>query len=59
MPHRIHTAVERVQPDEVILTRSLLLIVHQDLDGLARVKAVVRFLKEIVEGERALFRLEE
>lgn len=47
----------RVLPEEVILTRSLWLIVHQDLAGLARVKAVVRFLKESVEGERALFRL--
>jgi DNA-binding transcriptional LysR family regulator len=47
----------RVLPDEVILTRSLWLIVHQDLADLARVKATVRFLKESVEGERALFRL--
>jgi DNA-binding transcriptional LysR family regulator len=47
----------RVLPDEIILTRSLWLIVHQDLAELARVKAAVRFLKEIVEAERALFRL--
>ena len=47
----------RVLPDEIILTRSLWLIVHQDLAELARVKAVVRFLKETVERERALFRL--
>jgi DNA-binding transcriptional LysR family regulator len=46
----------RVLPD-VILTRSLWLIVHQDLADLARVKAVVRFLKETVERERTLFRL--
>ena len=46
----------RVLP-EVILTRSLWLIVHQDLADLARIKAVVRFLKETVERERALFRL--
>jgi DNA-binding transcriptional LysR family regulator len=49
----------RVLPDEIILTRSLWLIVHQDLAELARVKAVVRFLKELVEGERALFRLNQ
>ena len=48
----------RVLPEEVILTRSLWLIVHQDLAGLARVKAVVRFLKEAVESDRALFRLQ-
>ena len=47
----------RVLPGEIILTRSLWLIVHQDLAELARVKAVVRFLKETVERERALFRL--
>lgn len=47
----------RVLPDEVILTRSLWLIVHQDLADLARIKAVVRFLKEAVEKDRALFRL--
>jgi len=46
-----------VLADEVILTRSLWLIVHQDLADLARVKAVVRFLRETVDGERALFRL--
>ena len=49
----------RVLPGEVILTRTLWLIVHQDLAGLARVKAVVRFLKELVESERALFRLDQ
>jgi DNA-binding transcriptional LysR family regulator len=49
----------RVLPGEIILTRSLWLIVHQDLAELARVKAAVRFLKEIVEENRALFRLNE
>jgi DNA-binding transcriptional LysR family regulator len=48
----------RVLPDEVSLTRSLWLIVHQDLAGLARIKAVVRFIKEEVAAARATFRLE-
>ncbi|MBV8687013.1 MAG: LysR family transcriptional regulator [Alphaproteobacteria bacterium] len=47
----------RVLPDEVALTRSLWMIVHQDLAELARVKAVVRFIREAVEAERALFKL--
>jgi DNA-binding transcriptional LysR family regulator len=47
----------RVLPDEMILTRTLWLIVHQDLAGLARVKAAARFLKETVDRECALFRL--
>jgi len=48
----------RVLPDEVSLTRSLWLTVHQDLAGLARIKAVVRFLKEEVAAARGMFRLE-
>lgn len=47
----------RVLADEVTLTRSLWLIVHQDLADLARVKAVVRFIRDAVEAERALFKL--
>ncbi|HEV2747091.1 MAG TPA: LysR family transcriptional regulator [Allosphingosinicella sp.] len=47
----------RVLPDEVVLTRSLWLIVHQDLAGLARVKAVVRFIRDEVEAARQVFRL--
>jgi DNA-binding transcriptional LysR family regulator len=47
----------RVLPGEVILTRSLWMIVHQDLAELARVKAAVRFLREAVEKDRGLFRL--
>ncbi|HEY0014363.1 MAG TPA: LysR family transcriptional regulator [Allosphingosinicella sp.] len=47
----------RVLPDEVCLTRSLWLIVHQDLAELARIKAVVRFIREEVEGARAVFQL--
>jgi DNA-binding transcriptional LysR family regulator len=54
---REESGLVRVLPDEVILTRTLWLIVHQDLAELARVKAVVRFVKEQVEAERALFRL--
>ena len=47
----------RILADQVTLTRSLWLIVHQDLAELARVKAVVRFIREAVEAERALFKL--
>ncbi len=48
----------RVLADEVKLTRSLWLIVHQDLQSLARVKAVVRFIKEAVQAEPAIFQLD-
>ena len=48
----------RVLPDEVSLTRSLWLTVHQDLAELARIKAVVRFIKDEVEAARAVFRLD-
>jgi DNA-binding transcriptional LysR family regulator len=47
----------RILPAEVALTRSLWLIVHQDLAELARVKAVVRFIRNAVEAERSLFKL--
>ncbi|HEX8258546.1 MAG TPA: LysR family transcriptional regulator [Allosphingosinicella sp.] len=47
----------RVLPGEVSLTRSLWLIVHQDLAELARVKAVVRFVREQVEAASASFQL--
>jgi DNA-binding transcriptional LysR family regulator len=47
----------RVLPDEVSLTRSLWLIVHQDLAELARVKAVLRFIKDEVAAARSTFRL--
>jgi DNA-binding transcriptional LysR family regulator len=47
----------RVLADEVSLTRSLWLTVHQDLAGLARVKAVVRFIRDEVDAARALFKL--
>jgi len=48
----------RVLPDEVSLTRSLWLIVHQDLAELARIKAVVRFIKDEVAAARDIFRLD-
>jgi DNA-binding transcriptional LysR family regulator len=48
----------RVLSGEVSLTRSFWLIVHQDLNELARVKAVARFIKEEVEAARATFKLE-
>jgi DNA-binding transcriptional LysR family regulator len=47
----------RILPREVALTRSLWLIIHQDLADLARVKAVVRFIRDAVEAERGLFKL--
>jgi len=47
----------RILPSEVALTRSLWLIVHQDLADLARVKAVLRFIRDAVEAERDLFKL--
>jgi DNA-binding transcriptional LysR family regulator len=47
----------RVLADEVRLTRSLWLIVHQDLAELARIKAVVRFIKDEVEAARGVFQL--
>ena len=54
---REEPALVRVRTSEVSLTRSLWLIVHQDLAELARVKAVVRFIREEVEGARSLFTL--
>ena len=48
----------RVLPDQVSLTRSLWLIVHQDLAELARIKAVVRFIKDEVAAARSSFRLD-
>jgi DNA-binding transcriptional LysR family regulator len=47
----------RVLPDEIRLTRSLWLIVHQDLAELARIKAVVRFIRGEVEASSAVFQL--
>ena len=50
-------ALVRVLPDEVSLTRALWLIVHQDLAALARVKAVVRFIRDEVDAARGVFKL--
>ncbi len=54
---REEAGLVRVLPEEVNLTRSLWLTVHQDLAELARVKAAVRFIKEEVEAARGLFKL--
>ncbi len=47
----------RVLPGEICLTRSLWLIVHQDLADLARVKAVTRFIRDEVQAAKPLFGL--
>lgn len=47
----------RVLADQVHLTRSLWLTVHQDLAELARIRAVVRFIRTEVEAARAFFQL--
>lgn len=46
----------RVLAEEISLTRSLWLIVHQDLSELARIKAVLRFITDQVEAGREVFR---
>jgi len=47
----------RVLADEVCLTRSLWLIVHEDLAELARIRAAVRFIRSEVEAARSIFQL--
>jgi DNA-binding transcriptional LysR family regulator len=47
----------RVLPNEIRLTRSLWLIVHQDLAELARVKAAVKFIRAEVDAAKGVFRL--
>jgi DNA-binding transcriptional LysR family regulator len=47
----------RVLSREVRLTRSLWLIVHEDLKGLARIKAALRFIREEVEAAEPIFKL--
>jgi DNA-binding transcriptional LysR family regulator len=54
---RDESGLVRVLADEVSLTRSLYLTVHQDLSELARVRAVVRFIKEEVEAAKPIFKL--
>ena len=51
------TGLVRVLPKEVCLTRSLWLTVHQDLAGLGRVKAVVRFIRDQVRAGKSGFKL--
>jgi DNA-binding transcriptional LysR family regulator len=51
------TGLVRVLAGEVCLTRSLSLIVHQDLAELARIRAVVRYIREQVAGARSIFQL--
>ncbi len=47
----------RVLPEEVNLTRSLWLTVHQDLAELARVRAALQFIRDEVDKARGLFKL--
>ena len=47
----------RVLANQVSLTRSLYLTVHQDLAELARIRAVVRFIKDEVEAAKPIFKL--
>lgn len=54
---REEAGLVRVLEDEVNLTRSLWLTVHQDLAELARVRATIRFIKDEVEAARGLFKL--
>jgi DNA-binding transcriptional LysR family regulator len=49
--------LQRVLPSEISLSRSLWLTVHQDLAELARVKAVVAFIKAEVAAGKGLFKL--
>jgi DNA-binding transcriptional LysR family regulator len=51
------TGLVRVLAEEVSLTRALWLVVHQDLAELARVKVAVRFIRDAVEADRAVFKL--
>lgn len=48
----------RVLPERIKLSRSLWLIVHQDLSPLARIKAVVAFIRDEVRAERGIFQLD-
>jgi DNA-binding transcriptional LysR family regulator len=51
------TGLVRVLPEQVRLTRSLWLIVHEDLKSLTRIKAALRFISEEVEAAEAIFKL--
>lgn len=54
---REESGLVRVLAEEVSLTRSLYLSVHQDLSELARVRAVVRFIKDEVDAAKPIFKL--
>ncbi|HEY0112030.1 MAG TPA: LysR family transcriptional regulator [Allosphingosinicella sp.] len=54
---REEAGLVRVLPEEVNLTRSLWLTVHQDLAELARVRATVKFIRGEVEASKAVFKL--
>ncbi len=47
----------RVLAREVSLTRSLYLSVHQDLSELARIRSVIRFIRDEVETAKNIFKL--
>jgi DNA-binding transcriptional LysR family regulator len=53
---RERSGLVRVLADEVSLTRSLWLTVHQDLAELARIRAAVKFIRAEVEAARGMFR---
>lgn len=48
----------RVLPGEVRLTRSLWIIVHEDLKSLARIKTALQFIRDEVEAAEATFKLQ-
>jgi DNA-binding transcriptional LysR family regulator len=51
------SGLAQVLPGEIRLTRTFWLVVHQDLAGLARVKAVLRFIRDEVEAAESIFKL--
>jgi DNA-binding transcriptional LysR family regulator len=51
------SGLTQVLPGEVRLTRAFWLVVHQDLAGLARVKAVLRFIRDEVQAAESIFKL--
>lgn len=52
---RHETALVEVLPDEISLNRSFWLAVHEDLKKVAKVRAVIAFIRNEVAKERALF----
>jgi DNA-binding transcriptional LysR family regulator len=51
------SGLTQVLPGDVRLTRTFWLVVHQDLAGLARVKAVLRFIRDEVAAAESIFKL--